>query len=134
MKYYVSVTGLVLDSFLSYPQFLYHAVPSMMQAEAAPGNVFANARQVGSVHHTLTIWDDKMAMRRFMMSGAHVKAMKSFDSFATGTVYGYESDNIPTWEEAIQLLTEKGRIIGKKAPKTASETQDDSLRPIDESS
>jgi hypothetical protein len=114
MKYYVSVTGLELDSLLGYPQFIYHAVPSMMQAKRSPGNVMADGRMVGSVHHTLTVWEDKMAMRRFMMSGAHVKAMKSFDSFATGTTYGYEADEIPTWDEALRLLNEKGRRIGKK--------------------
>lgn len=121
MKYYVCVTGLVLDSFLGVPRFWYHAIPSMMQAQSAPGNVFAEARQVGPVRQTLTVWDDQTSMRNFMISGAHVKAMKDFDNFATGSVYGYESDSIPMWEEALQLLKENGRQVGRKAKRGAAD-------------
>ena len=46
----------------------------------------------------------------FMRSGAHLKAMQAFHQIATGPTYGYESDTIPSWEEAYKLLTEKGRM------------------------
>jgi hypothetical protein len=45
----------------------------------------------------------------FMKNGVHLKAMKSFHKIATGRTYGYESDTIPTWEEAFQLLESKGK-------------------------
>jgi hypothetical protein len=49
-------------------------------------------------------------MLNYLRSGAHLKAMKAFTKIATGPTYGYESDTIPTWEEAYLLLTEKGKM------------------------
>ena len=45
----------------------------------------------------------------FMRNGAHLKAMKAFNSIATGRTYGYESDKIPGWEEAYSILESKGK-------------------------
>ena len=44
-----------------------------------------------------------------MKNGAHLKAMKAFHSIATGRTYGYESDTIPNWEAAYELLVTKGK-------------------------
>jgi hypothetical protein len=38
-----------------------------------------------------------------------MKAMKQFHNIATGRTYGYESDVIPTFQEAFELLQEKGK-------------------------
>jgi hypothetical protein len=35
--------------------------------------------------------------------------MKQFHKIATGRTYGYESDQVPTAEEAFRLLMEKGK-------------------------
>jgi hypothetical protein len=48
-------------------------------------------------------------MLNFLRSGVHLKAMKTFHKIATGPTYGYESDTIPSWEEAFELLMEKGK-------------------------
>jgi hypothetical protein len=45
----------------------------------------------------------------FMKNGVHLKAMKSFRSIAIGRTYGYESDKIPSWEEAYTLLELNGK-------------------------
>ena len=42
-------------------------------------------------------------LRAFVGSGPHLKAVKSFRTIATGSTYHYESDTIPTWEEARRL-------------------------------
>jgi len=44
-----------------------------------------------------------------MRNGVHLKAMKAFHSIAIGRTYGYESDTIPSWEEAYKLLESKGK-------------------------
>jgi hypothetical protein len=49
-------------------------------------------------------------MLNYLRSGAHLKAMKAFKQIATGPTYGYESETIPTWDEAYVLLTEKGKM------------------------
>ena len=58
--------------------------------------------QIISAHHT---WN----------KGDHVQAMKILDDIATGKVFGYESDVVPTWEEARQLYDTKGREVGRAA-------------------
>ena len=113
---YVSITGLRLNSFLYAPKFMYYAVPSMIQAQSAEGNVMAQARNVDGVHHTLSVWEDRKSMLKYLRSSDHAKAMKIFDDIATGKTYGYEIDSaqeIPTWEEAVELYNTKGREVGK---------------------
>lgn len=58
---------------------------------------------------TITAWENREIMLEFMRSGSHLKAMKAFHSIATGRTYGYESENIPNWDEAYNLLQEKGK-------------------------
>jgi hypothetical protein len=48
-------------------------------------------------------------MLDFMRSGVHLKAMKAFHSIATGRTYGYETDSVPTWDEAFSTLMSKGK-------------------------
>jgi hypothetical protein len=35
--------------------------------------------------------------------------MRAFNSIATGRTYGQECEAIPNWEEAFQMLQEKGK-------------------------
>jgi hypothetical protein len=44
-----------------------------------------------------------------MRSGVHLKAMQAFHKIATGRTYGFESESIPTWTEAFDLLQDKGK-------------------------
>ena len=126
---YVSITGLRLHAFYNFPQFAYHAVPSMTQAKSAPGNISAEGSVVDGVHHTLSVWEDRKSMLQYMRSGAHIQAMKVFDDIATGKVYGYETDVVPTWDEAIDLWNTKGRVVGKAAreKKRDEEPQDSTV-------
>jgi len=61
----VSITGLRLKSMLQGPVFWWHAIWSMGQARAAPGNISAGARTINGIHHTLTVWDSEAAMRSY---------------------------------------------------------------------
>lgn len=105
---YVSITGLKLKGPLAAPRFWWHALRSMAQAQAAPGNIAANARTIEGVQHTLSVWEDKAAMRRFMLSGAHKQAMHAFPAIASGSTYGFEAAAPPSWEEARQLWERHG--------------------------
>jgi hypothetical protein len=44
-----------------------------------------------------------------MESGIHLKAIKSFRKIAIGKTYGYESETIPSWKEAFELLERNGK-------------------------
>ena len=55
-----------------------------------------------SYHHTLTAWKDRNMMIQYLTGKDHAKAMKNFRSIATGSAYGYEGDQMPSWKEAIE--------------------------------
>ncbi len=108
---YVSITGLRLNSIFDAPRFWWHAIRSMSQARSAPGLISVDARTINGVHHTLTVWKDREAMRKFMVSGAHLKAMQSFKSLAGGKVLGFEAETAPGWAEVHELWRAKGRDL-----------------------
>jgi quinol monooxygenase YgiN len=108
---YVSITGLRLKAPWHLPRFMWHAVRAMTQAQKAPGNLSVAARRIDGVHHTLTVWTDAAAMRRFVASGAHLQAMRAFPVIATGKTLGFETrrDKVPGWDQIPTLFDELGR-------------------------
>ncbi|OYY91796.1 MAG: hypothetical protein B7Y45_02195 [Sphingomonas sp. 28-66-16] len=106
---YVSITGLTLKGPFAAPRFWWHALRSMAQAQAAPGNILATARSVDGVQHTLSIWQNRAAMRRFMISGAHARAMRAFPAIASGSTYGFDAEAAPGWDEALAAWRAHGK-------------------------
>ncbi len=106
---YISITGLKPKSLFATIKFWTLAIPSFKQAQTAAGNQFCEVKRIQGYQCTLTAWDNRETMLEFMRSGIHLKAMKSFHKIATGKTYGFESDNIPTWEEAFNMLSNHGR-------------------------
>jgi hypothetical protein len=108
---YVSITGLRLNSIFHAPQFWWHAIRSMAQVKTALGLISVEARTINRVHHTLTVWKTREAMRDYLTSGAHLKAMQSFKSVAGGKVLGFEAEQAPPWNEVHELWRTKGRDL-----------------------
>ncbi len=106
---YISITGLKPKNLLSTFRFWTLAIPSFRQAQTAEGNTFAQVKRINGFQCTLSAWNSRDDMLKFMRSGVHLKAMKSFHKIATGRTYGYEADIIPTWEEAFDLLQKNGK-------------------------
>lgn len=75
----------------------------MIQAQNSDGNLFAEAKKINGVRHTITAWRSKEDMQNFLYQGAHLKAIKSFNGIATGKTFGYESESIPSWNEVHDL-------------------------------
>ncbi len=111
MSIYVSITGLTLRRPWHAFRFYWYAIPSIRQARAAEGNLHTAVKTVNGVHHTLTAWRDEQAMRAFLQSGAHGRAMRSFDDFAEGKTFGFEAVAIPSWDEALTLWRAMGRDV-----------------------
>lgn len=107
---HISITGLKPKGIAGYIRFWFHAIPTFSQARTAQGNLHAEVKRIRGHQCTLTAWESRDAMLTFMRSGAHLKAMKVFPEIATGKIYGYEAENIPTWDEAFTILMEKGRV------------------------
>ena len=110
-EFYISITGLQLKRFWHAPVFWVHAMRSMAQARAAVGNIRAEARTINGVHHTLSVWTDRAAMRAFMVSGHHAAAMRQFPKIATGKTLGFTSAEIPDWPEVHRLWRERGCVV-----------------------
>jgi hypothetical protein len=127
MTYYISVTGLQVKNIWNMPTFMSYAYSSMAQAQATEGNIKAMVTYRKGVHHTLTVWDDRKSMMKFLVAGAHRQAMKEADTISVpgGTkVYGYESETIPTsWDEVLKIWEEHGTRHGKKVATIAKETR-----------
>jgi hypothetical protein len=108
---YVSITGLALKSWVHVPRFWWHAIGSMVQAKAAPGNISAETRTINGVHHTVSVWQSRDAMRTYLLSGSHLKAMRVYKKIATGKVLGFEAPAAPDWDEVHELWKIKGREV-----------------------
>lgn len=99
---YVSITGFRLKGWRHLPRFWWHTLRSIAQARRSRGNLRVDARIVGGVHHTLTIWNDEAAMRSFLTADAHREAMKVYRSIGSGRTLGFYAHEPPDWETALQ--------------------------------
>jgi heme-degrading monooxygenase HmoA len=108
---YVSITGLKPKSVLQAPRFWWHAIRSMRQAQVAPGNLSVEARTIAGTHHTMSLWQDRAAMRAYLGAGAHREAMRASRGIGTGAIHGYESEAAPDWADVPALLSAHGRVI-----------------------
>jgi len=79
------------------------AVPALKQAKSSAGVLFCEVKSVDGFHHTLTVWETKKDMRKFVLSSTHRKAMKMFPKIAKGSTIGYKADKMPSWDEALSI-------------------------------
>ena len=100
---YASVTALKARGFLLEIRFWLLAVPVFKQARSSAGILFCEVKSVDGFHHTLTAWKTKKDMQKFVLSPVHQKAMKIFPKIATGSTIGYDTDKMPTWDEALLM-------------------------------
>jgi hypothetical protein len=106
---HISLTALKPKGIISYFKFWLLAIPSFQEAKKANGILFCEVKKMHGNHCTITAWESRAHMLQFMRSGVHLKAMKAFGNIATGKTYGYEPEEIPTWENAYALLATKGK-------------------------
>ena len=125
---FVSITRLRLRSARFLLPFVVYALRSMRQAKRSPGNVVTDAmrdRQGG--YWTRSVWRDEAAMRAFMMSGVHRRAMpKLLDWCDEAAVAHWEQESVtlPDWEEAHRRLVTQGRQSKVRHPSPGHETLD----------
>ncbi|OQW54908.1 MAG: hypothetical protein A4S14_14755 [Proteobacteria bacterium SG_bin9] len=112
---YVSITGLRLKSVRQMPRFWWYAIRAMRQAKRAPGNILAETRTIDGVHHTLSVWENEAAMRRYLVSGAHREAMRVFPEIASGSTLGYEADTPPDWNQVHDIWLARGVPVVRRA-------------------
>jgi hypothetical protein len=106
--FYVSITGLKPRGFVAFILFWRYAVPSKVQADSAPGNLYVGVKTINGIHHTLTAWENKALMQRYIYEGPHRRAIQVFRKIATGKTFGYESTALPSWDEVHSLWKLRG--------------------------
>jgi hypothetical protein len=111
-----SVTELRLRNFWCYLLFIPHAVRSHNQARKAPGNKGIQVKSQGIlIQRTLTVWDDKELMLKYVRSGAHLKAMKAFPRLAHDSITThFEVTEMPSWDHALEILKKNSKLIKSK--------------------
>jgi len=99
---YVSITGLKTKNIFSWFKFWVLAIPAFRAAQRAKGIIFCETKKTKNYHHTLTVWESKNDMLHYKKSGSHMKAMQSFKNIATGKICSYETNLLPTWDQALE--------------------------------
>ncbi len=66
----------------------------------------------GYWHYTLSVWQSEAEIRQFARTGAHLNAMKQSRNLASEiSTYTFQSEQIPNWKEAKQLLWDNGKRL-----------------------
>jgi len=102
--------------------FGWYALCSSRHAARAEGNLAAKLlRERRNTFWTSTLWTGEAAMKKFMTSGAHGKAMRKLAEWCDeAAVVHWIQDNaeLPTWLEAYQRLQKDGRRSKVNHPST----------------
>ena len=100
---YISITGLKPRNFFTTIRFWIFTIPAFKAAQKSEGNLFCEAKKIDGYYHTITAWNNRGMMMMYLRGKAHLKAMKNFSLIGTGSTYGYEGDQIPSWNKAIKI-------------------------------
>jgi hypothetical protein len=131
-RVYLSITGLQIKNFSAYPQFFYHAFPSLRQAVRAPGNISATATSYKGIQFTMTVWESREYMLQYLHTGAHLQAMKAGSKVGSyvkvfGDWWDTDQNDIPNWNQARRLWEKFGRVIIGKPCRALGDAVADSV-------
>jgi hypothetical protein len=108
----ITITSIQLRSPWQFFTLANHGRKIQGQAKKTPGFVKMKNTGWGKMHYTLSIWDSDAAMKQFARAGAHLEAMKQSAKLSQEIrTYSFETDAIPDWKAAKQLLREKGKVM-----------------------
>jgi len=109
----VTITSIRLKSIWKFFALSSFALQITRQLYKSKGMLKFRKTGLGKLHFTMTVWESEVDMKNFAYSnGAHMKFMKKSASIASelGT-YTFESNEIPDWKTAKQLLVDKGKFL-----------------------
>ena len=98
---YVSVTGLKTNNLYASMKFWLLTIPAFRAAQKVDGILLCENKSRNGYQHTLTVCKTKAHMLAYVRSPKQMKAMRAFPSIAIGRLLSYESDAVPSWDEAL---------------------------------
>lgn len=108
----VTVTSLKLRKLWKFFRLSFHGMRVMKQSNNQRGFIKMKNTGFGYMHYTLSAWETEEDVKNFAKSGAHLEAMKESAAIATQIkTYTYETDKMPNWKEAKELLMQKGKVL-----------------------
>ena len=117
---FVSLTRLRIRSVRFLPLFAWHALRSQRQVQRAEG--FLNGALLPdrqSTFWTMTAWDSRESILRYMTAGDHKKAMSHLMEWCDeASVAHWEQEDavLPSWEEADRRMRAEGRASKVRKP------------------
>ena len=119
----ISVTRLRIRSPWFLPAFFWYALRSRLQARRAPGCLAAETlNDANRAFWTRTAWAGEAAMRAYMTSDAHRRAMPKLKDWCDeASITHWQQDNaaLPDWREAHRQMAELGRPSKVRHPAPA---------------
>lgn len=119
---FVSVTRLRIRSLRFLPRFVLYTLQTLRQCKRAPG--FLDGSLLGDrklTFWTKTLWQDQSAMRAFMASDTHLKAMPMLLNWcdeASVVHWTQEAAAVPSWHEADRRMRTQGHPSKVRNPST----------------
>ena len=123
---FVSLTRLRIRSIRYLPFFAIYTVRSLRQVKKAPGfRAGALLPDRSWTFWTMTAWDERDSMRRYMTTGPHKSAMPHLMHWcdeASVAHWEQEDTTLPSWEEADRRMRQTGRAskVNHASPEHAS--------------
>ena len=109
---FITVTSLRLRKLLGFFKMSYLSLHVVRQTKQQKGFIAMKHTGFGYLHFTLSAWESEEDIKNFARSGAHLAAMKLSRSLSSEIrIYTFQSEEIPNWKDAKQLLLEKGKVL-----------------------
>lgn len=107
----ITVTSIRLKRLWLFFKLTYLAMHVVRQMKGQAGFIKMKNTGFGYWHYTLSVWESEAHAKSFARAGAHLQAMKAGPTIATEVrICTFQSDHIPTWKEAKQLVMERGKV------------------------
>jgi hypothetical protein len=109
----VSITFIELKTPFHFFSLSYNAMKIVKQLQQVETKCIARENTgFWTKHYTMTLWNSKEEMEKFMRSGAHLKAMKLTNKLAKKiSFFNYQDSVLPDWPTAKELIHSKGRSL-----------------------
>ena len=129
---FASVTRLRLRAFSAFLPFAWHTWRANRQIARAEGCLRSDVRGgPDGIFWTKTVWRDEAAMRAFMASGAHLKAMPKLKHWCDeGSAAHWSQESVElSWAEAEGRLGAARLDIQSAQPLTRARRRFDARQP-----